>query len=369
MSENVKQVAGDLMVSSPGKEVSKTGFRIFSQWEYWSTTTIYLPLLPAYLWLALRSRSLFFFNAANPSLEFGGMAMDSKWKMYSLVPNSYLPKMMLVEQGVSPDELVHRLRSEGFRYPLVLKPDIGLKGLGVQFLDGEEHLAGALAEYPGRLIIQEKIPHSKEAGIFYVRLPGTESGQITGIVHKSFMSICGDGLHTLGELSEANPRLQRQKQALKSMFAQRWEEVLPEGKGETLLPVGSHTRGARFEDRSGLHNSTLENTFDRICRQIPGFYYGRLDVLYDDWEGLCRGENFMIVEVNGAKSEPTHMYDPSHSLLFAWKEIVRHWKIMARISRINRELGYRDPPFWSSLRALIDNFRLERGLRKLSGLE
>jgi len=29
------------------------------------------------------------------------------------------------------------------------------------------------------------------------------------------------------------------------------------------------------------------------------------------------------------------MYDPKHSVFFAWKEIIRHWKILWRISGIN----------------------------------
>jgi hypothetical protein len=29
------------------------------------------------------------------------------------------------------------------------------------------------------------------------------------------------------------------------------------------------------------------------------------------------------------------MYDPTHSIFFAWKEIIRHWNILWRISRMN----------------------------------
>ena len=47
-----------------------------------------------------------------------------------------------------------------------------------------------------------------------------------------------------------------------------------------------------------------------------------------------------MIEVNGAGSEPTHIYDPRHSLFFAWKEIVRHWYILWKISRRNHAKGY-----------------------------
>src|SRR5213078_3087959 len=67
------------------------------------------------------------------------------------------------------------------------------------------------------------------------------------------------------------------------------------------------------------------------------FYFGRLDVRYNTWDELRQGKNFSIIELNGAGSEPTHMYDPKHSIFYAWKEIIRHWKILARISRINHQ--------------------------------
>ena len=53
----------------------------------------------------------------------------------------------------------------------------------------------------------------------------------------------------------------------------------------------------------------------------------------------------MIIEVNGAGSEPTHMYDPRHSLFFAWREITRHWKILYQVSRENHRRGIPYLPF------------------------
>jgi hypothetical protein len=76
-----------------------------------------------------------------------------------------------------------------------------------------------------------------------------------------------------------------------------------------------------------------------VFQQIDGFYYGRLDIKFNSWEELREGRNFSIIELNGAGSEPTHMYDPRHSIFFAWKEIIRHWKILARISRANHQNG------------------------------
>jgi hypothetical protein len=33
------------------------------------------------------------------------------------------------------------------------------------------------------------------------------------------------------------------------------------------------------------------------------------------------------------------MYDPRHSIFFAWKEITRHWTILQRISQENHARG------------------------------
>ena len=62
------------------------------------------------------------------------------------------------------------------------------------------------------------------------------------------------------------------------------------------------------------------------------------DVMFDNWDELCEGRNFSIVELNGAGSEPTHIYDSRHSIFFAWREIIRRWKLLYRISRLNHEI-------------------------------
>ncbi len=83
----------------------------------------------------------------------------------------------------------------------------------------------------------------------------------------------------------------------------------------------------------------LTATFNEICLQIPHFYYGRLDIKYNTWEELEAGKNFSIIELNASASEPTHIYDPKHSLFFAWREITKHWDYLCTISIMNRNNG------------------------------
>jgi hypothetical protein len=65
-----------------------------------------------------------------------------------------------------------------------------------------------------------------------------------------------------------------------------------------------------------------------------------MDLMYETWEDLENGKNFSIVELNGAGSEPTHIYDPKHSLFFAWYELARHITYMFQISVQNHRSGF-----------------------------
>ena len=106
--------------------------------------------------------------------------------------------------------------------------------------------------------------------------------------------------------------------------------ILAAGEKFLMVPYGNHARGAKFVDISHSIDAELTNTIDRICSGVNGFYFGRLDIRYNTWEELKEGKNFSIIELNGAGSEPTHIYDPRHSIFFAWREIIRHWVILQK---------------------------------------
>ena len=116
--------------------------------------------------------------------------------------------------------------------------------------------------------------------------------------------------------------------------------MLPKDETKNLVPYGNHARGAKFIDVSHWADEAFTKTFDSICKQIPEFYFGRLDIMFKNVEDLKAGKNFSIIELNGAGSEPTHIYDPGHSLFFAWKEIARHFKLLCNISIQNHKRGF-----------------------------
>ncbi len=222
-------------------------------------------------------------------------------------------------------------------YPMIAKPDIGGRGVQVKKVHNEDELADYIEQNRVDFLLQEFIPYQKEVGIFYHRIPGEEKGQISGIVGKEFLTVTGDGRSTIEELVIKEPRYLLQLPVLKTTQGDTLKEILPDGKKLVLVPYGNHARGAKFIDLSNLINDQLTLVIDQVCKQIPEFYFGRMDVMYDTWEDLCAGKNFLIVEVNGAGSEPTHIYDPKHSVFFAWKEIMRHWRLLNKISSLNKQ--------------------------------
>ena len=313
--------------------------RLFN-WEYWSFSAVYFCIYPVWFFLCLRARSFFFFAASNPGIKNGGFIAESKKDIIAIIPPAWHPKTVFFNLPVQPGTIMQQLQEAGLQFPLIGKPNVGGRGRGVKTL----HTGADVLAYASKAImdfhIQEYVCYPFEAGIFYYRYPGKDTGTISGIVRKEFLTVTGDGVHTMRYLLQQDRRAIMYLAALEETLGDGLDVVLPAGEKKIVSPYGNHARGSKFLDDSHLIDATLTRTIDEVCRQIPGFYYGRLDVRYASWDDLKQGKNFVIIEVNGAGSEPTHMYDPRHSLFFAWKEIVRHWIILWRISRMNHRLGH-----------------------------
>ena len=212
-------------------------------------------------------------------------------------------------------------------------------------------------------LIQELIEFPKEIGVFYVRKPHEKRGKITGIVSKEFLSVVGNGKDTVECLIKKDPRSHLQLDVLRKKYVNTLQTTLAINETFVLVPFGSHTKGAKFIDYSEKITTELNDLIDTICIQVPDFYYGRLDILYSSFMELENGESFKIIEINGAGSEPTHIYDPKHSLFFAWKEIIKHWRLLYKISKSNNAKGYHYLSFKEGIAMLRDNRLLEEHLK------
>ena len=285
--------------------------------------------------------------------------------IYALIPKLYYPRTLFFPVPASGKSIVKLVQEQQFSYPLIAKPDIGARGMGVRKLHADADLIAYCEETPLDFLVQEYVPYENEVGIFYYRIPGEKTGQITGIVSKEFLAVTGNGRDTIRQLIMKEKRFILQIASLEIMYGEKLKDVLVAGEELVLVPYGNHARGAKFIDVSHLCSPALLQVVDEIAQQIEGFYYGRLDIRYNNWDALCSGKEFSIIELNGAGSEPTHMYDPRHSLFFAWKEIIRHWRILLRISRANHKLGVPYMSFNEGRKMFRDNTLFEKKIAKL----
>lgn len=307
-------------------------------WEYWGFNAVYGPIYIYWILLCIRTRSFFFFNAANPTIKNGGFLLESKMDIYNIMPAEYYPSTIYFKAGLDSKELLWQLEKLNLTYPVIGKPDIGGRGKGVKKLLSIQEVVDYANESKVDFLVQAFVPYEYEVGIFYYRHPNEEKGHISGIVSKEFLTVEGDGISSIEVLLKKDKRFVLQLPVLQATFGNELQKVLPKGEKKLLVPYGNHARGAKFIDVSYLIDDKLTDTIDAVCKKIPHFHFGRMDVRYNDWDDMKEGRCFSVIEVNGAGSEPTHIYDPAHSIFFAWKEIIRHWIILNRISRQNHKL-------------------------------
>jgi hypothetical protein len=117
--------------------------------------------------------------------------------------------------------------------------------------------------------------------------------------------------------------------------------VLPAGERLRLVEAGNHAQGCIFQDGAHLWSEAVEQRIDAISRKLDGFYIGRYDLRYASEDKLRRGEGFQIIELNGAASEVTSIYDAKNSLTAAYRMLFRQWELVFAIGHLNRDAGIR----------------------------
>jgi hypothetical protein len=309
------------------------------QWEYWPMPLIYGILSPYIFYHALKARTLFFYTACNPGMEMGGLLGNSKDQMLQYLPGHLKPATIRIESEGNTQKIIDKVKQDNIAFPLIAKPDQGERGTGVSLLQNIEELQSYNERVQIPYLIQEYIDFPFEAGVLYHKMPGSKKGKITSIVIKEFLSVEGNGTHTLGELIYQNPRAAIIANKIQIKHANMWNIVLKKGETYILEPIGNHNRGTKFLNGNHLITQQLIDVFDDISRMLPGFYYGRFDLKAPSLLHFLRGKGIKIMEINGVNAEPAHIYDPKFPLLKGLKTILWHWNIVYKISMENIKNG------------------------------
>ena len=322
-------------------------------WEFWPAWLFYLPVGVYCLWLAIKYRGISLPTAATPGIFSGGIIGESKSEtlkeLLSTSPDftadaELIAGNTVAERLKSVDEICARLK---LGFPIILKPDVGQRGVGIKLIRDRDHVEQYLQQTSAPLLVQRYAPGPNETGIFYYRFPHEKTGHIFAITEKIFPKLIGDGHRTIGELIEQDPRARFAADTYLKRFAARREEVLAVGEELKLVEAGNHAQGCVFQDGMRLCTPELELRIDQISRKLTGFFIGRYDIRFRGEEDLRAGINFQIIELNGAASEATSIYDSRNSVFAAYRTLFKQWDLVFAIGAANCLRG--SPPTKLSL--------------------
>jgi hypothetical protein len=359
----------ELAASAP----ARSSARPLSSFETWPPWLFYAPVFVFWFWLAIRYRGLTLPATANTAPVLSGFLGEAKSDVFALLGargRNFLPPYAVFStcaagrNAENETRAAEAMQAGGLNFPVVGKPDSGQNGAGVKIIRDPAALTAWLRSCPpdSRMILQGFIAEEGEAGVFYIRYPGEARGRIASLTLKYFPYVTGDGASTLRDLILGDARARRIAPVYFVRHAARLDHVVPAGEQVRLVSVGNHCRGAIFKNGAGHITPQMESAFDAIAREIPGFFFGRFDVRFAALGDLERGEKFSILEINGADSEMTHIWDSDETLLGAYRALYGQFRAAFEIAAINRARGTPAATLGAFLRAW---WRTRTDLRRL----
>ncbi|SOE22500.1 hypothetical protein SAMN06298216_2929 [Spirosomataceae bacterium TFI 002] len=328
------------------KRVTPLWWIKLTKFEYWNWMAFYGPIIPVWLYLAVKARSITFFTAVNPACSAGGFLNENKMQVLNLLPKEVVPFSKLISKGQTTfPELT---------FPVVAKPNSGQRGRGIEKLLSLEDLKRYHAGIDEDYVLQEFIESPIELAVFYSRMPNEAKGKISSITSKEFMTVIGDGVSTIEQLMEQNDRYRFQ---LKSTNLAVRSLILMEGEVRVLEPIGNHCRGTKFVDQRSITTPELEQVFDDLMKNVKGFFYGRFDLKVESLSSLQLGKGIKVMELNGVNGDPGHIFDPNYKLLSAYKDVYWHWNRMAQIAAFNIKNGIKPLPVSTVWSTIVNKFK------------
>ncbi len=329
----------------------------------------YTPIGICWAGWAIRHRGAMLPCACNPNIETGGFWGESKSKVLDQIApeqQRWVAKYVALklssngteDQAADFDRSIKAIQDAGLDFPLVVKPDIGWQGFGVRLVPDAESLRDYLEQYPAgeTVIFQRYVPFDGEAGAFYARIPGEKTGRIVSLTLRYFAYVVGDGQSTLHVLIQQDERARFKsdthlgKKPLHAGMDREDLERIPALKEVVRLAfIGSIRVGGLYQDARAEITPAMSARFDAIAQSMPAFHYGRFDIRFLSLDRLKEGEDFGIIEVNGAGAEAIHVWDPDLSLKEVYHSLFEALALMFRIGRLNRDLGYTPCSLWEFL--------------------
>jgi hypothetical protein len=370
--QGLKDGRGDYKTyTTPGMPELKESTKKLSFYEFWPTWLVYIPVGIQWLLLSIRYRSLTLPLLANPNLPLSGMVGVGKSELLGQAQGkckqAILPWFTHTKNDQPPSEQSKQIELQfaliETEFPVVAKPDIGCRGIGVKLVHDTQQLTEVLSHYPSgaKLMLQALSQYEPEAGVFYVKDPNAPSGRIISLALKYTPFVVGDGKSTLGELIEHDPRASQLLHLYQTRHQEMWNSVVEKDKPYKLVFSASHSKGAIFTNANHLITDELQTALNQIMAGLPEFHYGRLDVKFEDIEQLRNGQSIEIIEINSASSESLHIWDSSTPFLEAMRALMYQYQLLFQFGDTQRQRGHKPP----GLKALLKHWKKERALSRL----
>lgn len=330
--------------------------RRLTDWKHWPFYIFYFPLFPAWFSYYMKSRSLWYFSVANPTIQFGGFEGETKTEIYKQLPPSLLPATIYVHAGEDFNATQKKLTASGISFPFIVKPDAGMKGIMCRKIENISQLQSYHAAMPASYLLQEWISMPEEISVFYIRMPWQHKGKITAIIQKQLAQVTGNGISTLKQLIIGNADINDIKSMLLKTYKHQLDSVPQAGEKFILSHIANIPSGAVFTNITHLCNDTVLQFFDEISLSTK-FYYGRYDIKCNSVEDFLQLRHLCFMEFNGAGSVPNHIFTGTYSIGQAYAEIKNHWRDLYNISTYNHRQGL---PYWS----LVKGWKFMRNTKK-----
>lgn len=328
--------------------------RIF-RFEFWPWKVFYFPLLPYYLYLSLKNRSLTFPSIVNTSLRNGGFFDENKQEILTKIPQEFLPQSIYVQPNNVFFEILKKIEAKGIDFPLIAKPLNEQRGKNVCIILEETELLLYFQKIGKDFVIQEFITYPIELAVLYSRMPNEPKGVVSSITTKEFLRVIGNGIDDIETILRKNPRAEMIWDDLKKNTKTDWNKVLEIDETQVVEKIGNHCRGTIFRDTTEIDKVKTAEVMDKILKEFEGFYYGRFDLKVKSITDLYEGKNIKVLELNGVNADAAHIFDPNYKLLKAYKDVAWHWKRISDIAGHNSDIGFEPCSFKALLKRMKAN--------------
>ena len=295
--------------------------RQLAWWQCIPRVLLYLAMILSWVGFALRYRSLTLPTAANPRKPTGGIWGKSKSEYLLDVAGPerrWVAEFVMVRRSqevrtlyVDLEQARLAMSAAGLSFPVVAKSDNGCRN--ARRINDASALLEYFRHFPGgeKVIIQRLVDGVGEAVVLYARMPGADSGRVLSVVFPQDTDMIRDG-------------------------------------------------GLPHRDGSRCMTTLLEARLDGIARSMREFHYGRFHLRFALCEGLMRGEDLSVIDIDGIASGTSEVWDPALSMAEIYRRSTDRQRIMFLVGAKNRERGFEPLACAVALKALAGQCQLTR---------